>query len=151
MGLRQERIKELLSKELVGDQNQIVALLKERYGIETNQAVISRDLRQLGVVKKSVNGVMVYEMPSIDIQIELLKLAVLDVVHNETTIVIKTRPALADFVGDCLDGYTDLEILGCIAGENTVFVAPRSNLKIKQIVQALCEKIQFKKIKDSYV
>lgn len=142
---RQEKIKELLKRELISDQHKIVNLLKKEYGIETNQTVVSRDLRKLGVVKKPIKGVMAYEIPTVDIRSEILRLALVDIVHNESMIVIKTQPALADFVGDYLDSHADLEIAGCLSGENTVFVAPGSTKDISRIYRNVCQKLNFKK------
>lgn len=147
---RQAKIKELLASELITDQNRLVELLKAE-GIETNQAVISRDFRKLGVIKKPRNDLMVYEVPDIDVQIEILKLGLVDVIHNETTIVIKTQPGLAAFVGDCLDQHPELDIIGCLAGENVVFVAPKSVKNIEKVCEAICKKFQFKKVKRSHV
>ncbi len=145
LSYRQDKIKELIKKRSISDQHKIVELLKENYGIETNQAVVSRDLRNLGIVKKSIQGMMVYECPTIDVRTEMLKLALVDISHNEAMIVIKTHPGLAAFVGDCLDEYADLEILGCLSGENVVFAAPKTVKKIEKVYQAICEKFQFKK------
>lgn len=144
---RQQAIRELVKKTSVSDQNQLVVLLLDNYGIETNQAVVSRDLRKLGVVKKMVHGVLVYEMPDVNVTTEILRLALVDITHNETMIVIKTHPALADFVGDYIDQHSDLEILGCLSGENTVFVTPLSIKNIGETCAAICEKFQFKKKK----
>jgi len=146
---RQEAIKELVNKKAISDQKQLVELLMEDYGIETNQTVVSRDLRKLGVVKKMVNAVLVYEMPNIDIKTEILRLALVDISHNESMIVIKTHPGLAAFVGDCVDQHPDLELLGSLAGENVVFVAPKSIKNIHNTFKALCEKFHFKKQKGS--
>lgn len=146
---RQKAIQEIVKKVAISDQKQLVALLKEFYEIEANQAVVSRDLRKLGVVKKIVNGVLSYEMPNIDISAEILRLALVDINYNESMIVIKTHPGLADFVGDCVDQYNDLEVLGCLAGENVVFVAPKSIKNILKTYEKVCEKFHFKKKKVS--
>ncbi len=146
---RHEAIIELLGKELLSDQKQIVERLAEQYGIETNQAVVSRDLRRLGIVKKQINERFVYELPATDSMTEILKLAIIDIEHNEAMIVIKTHPALADFVGDCLDYFTDLEMMGCLAGENTIFVAPRSIKNIHKCFLAVCQRLHFKPKEDS--
>jgi transcriptional regulator of arginine metabolism len=143
---RQKAIQEILNSERISDQKTLVQLLKERYGIETNQAVISRDLRRLGVIKKQVNDEMIYETPTTDITVEILKLAILDIQYNEMMIVIKTHPGLAAFVGDYLDQFTDLEVLGSLAGENVVFVVPESIKKIKIIYQIICQKMHFKRV-----
>lgn len=145
---RQEAIKQLVKKIAVADQKQLVALLKEHEGIEANQTVVSRDLRKLGVVKKMVNGVLLYDLPDVDVSAEILRLALIDINHNEAMIVIKTHPGLADFVGDRLDQFNDLKILGCLAGENVVFVAPKSIKNIRKTYAQLCAKFYFKKRKD---
>ncbi len=142
---RQEAIKGLVKARAISDQTQLVDLLFEHHGIETNQAVVSRDLRKLGIVKKLVNGELLYELPGIDVSAEILKLALIDVSHNEAMIVIKTQPGLASFVGDCLDQHEDLEILGCLAGENIVFAVPKSIKQIHKSYKAICEKFHFKK------
>ncbi len=142
---RQKAIAELIKKQAVSDQQELVKLLKKNYSIEANQAVVSRDLRKLGALKKAVNGVLFYELPNIDVSAEILRLALVDISHNESMIVIKTHPALADFVGDCVDQYEDLDVLGCLAGENVVFVTPKSTKNIHKTYEKICEKFHFKK------
>lgn len=147
--LRQKAIQEVVKKKAVTDQKQLVDLLKDHYKIDANQAVISRDLRKLGIVKKMVNGVLSYEVPDIDVSAEIVRLALIDIDHNESMIVIKTHPGLAAFVGDCVDQYQDLDVLGCLSGENVVFVAPKSIKAIHKTYEKVCEKFHFKKMKDS--
>lgn len=145
---RQKAVKELVKKRAVSDQKQLVELLKKYYEIETNQAVVSRDLRKLNVIKKIVNGVPTYEIPEIDVTTEILKLALVEINHNESLIVIKTHAGLADFVGDCVDQYNDPDILACLSGENVVFVTPKSIKTIHKTYEKICEKFHFKKGKD---
>ncbi len=147
IGKRQAAIQQILKKERVSDQGLLVELLWKLYKIETNQAVVSRDLRKLGVIKKQIKGELIYELPTVDILAEILRLAIVDVAHNESTIVITTQPALADFVGDSVDSLEDLEILGCLAGENVVFVAPKSIKNIEKTCALLCLKLGFKRKK----
>ena len=146
---RQNAIKELVKKKAISDQKQLVDLLKDHYGIEANQTVVSRDLRKLGVVKKTVNGNLSYEMQNIDVKTEILRLALIDIDHNESLIVIKTHPGLAAFVGDYIDQYNDLEVLGSLSGENVVFVTPKSIKAIHKTYEKVCEKLHFKKNKGS--
>jgi transcriptional regulator of arginine metabolism len=142
---RQKAIVELVKKFAISDQKQLVDLLVQHYGIETNQAVISRDLRKLSVVKKMRGGELVYDLPESDIKSEILRLALVGISHNESMIVIKTQSGMADFVGDWVDQHQDLEVLGCLAGENVVFVAPKSIKNIKHTFQIICEKFKFRK------
>lgn len=145
---RQNAIVDLLKKIAISDQNQLVELLKKYHGIDTNQVAVSRDLRKLGVVKQLINDALIYNLPQTDIETEILRLALIDISYNEVMIVIKTYPGLAAFVGDYIDQNQELEVLGCLAGENVVFVTPKSIKKIKQTYEMLCEKLNFKMNKD---
>lgn len=142
---RQQAIKELIQKIAISDQKELVTLLDTHYKIKTNQAATSRDLRKLGIVKRMTNGVMAYESVEIDVIKEILKLAVLDIDYNETMIVIKTYPGIADFIGDCLDQCENSEILGCLSGENTILVIPKSTKNLKKAYEEVCKVVYFKK------
>lgn len=142
---RQEAIKELLNETLISDQKTLVELLKKKFGIETNQSVLSRDLRKLGVVKKEIQHGLFYILPDFDVKVELLKLAIIEIKYNETMIVITTQPGLAAFVGDYIDQEAHLDLLGCLAGENVVFVACPSIKNIQETYELLCQKLHVKK------
>lgn len=142
--LRREALKKLLNETLVSDQKTLVDLLKEKFNITTNQAVLSRDLRKLGVIKKEINQKLFYTLPSFDVVDELLRLAIVDIQYNEVMIVIKTYPGLADFVGDYVDQEPDLPILGCLAGENVVFIACQSIKNIHKTYEIICKYLNFK-------
>lgn len=143
---RHEAIKELIKTHPIEDQETLVELIKKKYGIETNQSIVSRDLRQLGVSKHLVNNRMIYEVKEYDASREILRLAIIEVDHNETLVVIKTLPGLADFVGDYLDMQEELPILGNIAGENTLFVAPRAKTSISTLYKQICQVLYFKEL-----
>ena len=143
---RQDAIKKLLNETLISDQKTLVDLLRSNFGIETNQSALSRDLRQLGVIKREIDQKLVYTLPDFDVVAELLKLAVIDIQHNETMIVIKTHPGLAAFVGDYVDNEADLNlnIIGCLAGENVLFIACNSVKNIEKIYELVCQKLYYK-------
>lgn len=141
---RRKAIKDLIQQKQVGDQHHLVHLLQAEYGIHTNQAVVSRDLRQLNVVKKKMHNKMVYELAEVNIDEELLKLAVVDIRRNEVMIVIKTYGGLAAFVGDYIDRHMRKGVLGTLAGENVVFVTPESIRNIEKTLQELCVVLHFK-------
>jgi transcriptional regulator of arginine metabolism len=143
---RKEAIKELIKKHPVENQDMLVDLLKKEYAIETNQSVVSRDLRELGVTKHKLKDTMVYELKETDVTKEILRLGVLDVVHNESMIVVKTLAGLAPFVGDFLDAQTDIGVLATLAGENVVFVTPQSAKNITKTFEAVCQALYFKKL-----
>lgn len=143
---RQEAIKELIKNEPIEDQQTLIQLIKKRYGIATNQSIVSRDLRQLGVSKHLINNRMIYEVKEQDASREILRLAIIDVQHNESLIIIKTLAGLSDFVADYLDMQEDLAILGTVSGENTIFVAPKTKTKIETLFKEIRKILYFKEI-----
>jgi transcriptional regulator of arginine metabolism len=130
---RKEAIKELVQKFSIEDQDSLVDLLKREYEIESNQSIVSRDLRQLGISKHVVGDKSIYQLPTEDPTREILRRAVLDVEKNEQLIVVHTVGGLADFVGDYLDTHRDQDILATLAGENVVFVVPKTVTTIQQV------------------
>jgi transcriptional regulator of arginine metabolism len=144
LNVRQQAIQDLVKTHAIEDQGMLLELLKKEYKIETNQAVISRDLRSLGIFKRVRHGALVYELPQIDVMAEVLNYAVQSVERNETMIIIKTLPGTAGFVAEFLDTQDDFDLLGTLAGENTIFVVPRSIKTIEDLFQTICERFKIK-------
>lgn len=125
-------ISELLQNKLVGTQEEIREALKKQ-GHTVNQVKISRVLHKLGAIKMNENDRVVYRLPTELASIspkDTLKQLVLNIAHNETLIVIQTAPGSAHLVARMLDLKKGYDILGTVAGDDTIFVAPN---KIKQI------------------
>lgn len=141
---RYAAIKALIQQYVIEDQQTLSDLLDKHYAIKTNQAIISRDLRYLGITKTLVQGKSVYEVPNRDVQLEILALAIREITHNDYMVVIKTFPSLADFVGDYLDSFEEHGILGTLSGENTVFVTPEAKIPIKEFHKTICRITHFK-------
>ena len=135
---KEKAILELIKTERITDQEMLAERLRQVYGIQTNQVAISRDLRKLGVIKKVIQGVSMYALSEEDVKSQLISLAFVSIAHNGMMIVVKTHPGLADFIGDCLDQEEDLEILGCLAGENVVFVVPKHSKEIENVCKKIC-------------
>lgn len=133
---RQQAIKSLIGARKIADQQSLLELLDKEYNIQTSQAVVSRDLRSLGVVKKSVNGQTMYDNVD-DPSKDLLRKAIISIAHNEALIVISTLPGCAAFVGDYIDAHKHFGILGTLAGENVVFVTPVSIRDIEKVYVSL--------------
>ena len=113
----------------------------EKEGLEVNQSTISRCLRKLGAVKTfSSNGEALYKLsadpapPAVDASISHL---VTGISSNESIIVLHTSPGSASFIARHLDHFAPGRILGTIAGDDTVFVAPVSEKQIKKIIEEL--------------
>ena len=57
--------------------------------------------------------------------------------HNETLVIIRTVPGSASFVGEFLDRAGMEHMLGCVAGDDTLFIAPRSTSDIKSTLEEI--------------
>jgi len=142
--IRQQALTELISLHQIEDQTTLANLLKDKYNIETNQSIISRDLRELGVAKKIVDEASVYEINTTNTTYELLIRSIVAIQYNESLIIIKTVPGLASFVGDFIDQQNLPQLIATLAGENVVFVAPKSIHSIAKTFMIICKALHFK-------
>lgn len=138
---RQAAIQELVASHDIQDQAGLITLLQEKYGLITNQAVVSRELRKLGIHKRLRGDLMVYDVPQVDVMSEILRYAIVSVEHNESLVVIKTIAGTAALVADFFDAQTDIGILATLSGENVVFVAPVSVKNIATLFTAIQQRI----------
>ncbi len=136
-----DALKDLLKKNKASTQDDICKALENK-GYSVNQTKVSRLLRQIGAVKVvTAQGQIIYSLlrepapPKTD---TLLSQLILDIVSNETMIVIFTSPGSASMIARLLD-YEQVStgILGTIAGDDTIFVAPKSIQEIPKIVEKL--------------
>ncbi len=134
---RHAAIADVITKEKITDQQTLLDRIKQKHNIDVSQSIISRDLRAMGVGKITKYGKQMYNLPAEDATKTILRFAVLDIIHNENTIVIHTIGGCADFVGDFLDANKKDNIIGTIAGENTIIIIPQSITHIKKIVKNL--------------
>jgi transcriptional regulator of arginine metabolism len=119
-------------------QAQLVAALSER-GMRTTQSTISRDLKLLGAQRRARDdGSYAYRLETVG-RTNFPAGMVLAVEHNETVIVVRTRVGRAPAVGMELDELRHPEILGTIAGDDTVVVIPRSVTRVGLLAHALAE------------
>lgn len=127
---RQKKLLSLIAEEAIETQEEIISRLSAE-GYEVTQATVSRDIRELHLVKAvDENGVYRYtekasgkpEMPGIH---NAITDSVISIESAGNILVIKTIPGLASAVAACVDSIKTKEILGCIAGDDTIFVAVR--------------------------
>jgi transcriptional regulator of arginine metabolism len=132
-------IQDLLQKDVAGTQEDIRQALRKQ-GIDVNQAMISRVLHKLGAIKMNEGGRTVYRLPAELITVtskSLLSQLILGIANSETLIVIQTMPGSAHLVARLLDQRKQIGILGTVAGDDTVFVAPTVAKNIKAVVQSI--------------
>ena len=114
----------------------------EAKGHNVNQSTISRDLRKIGAIKGTDNkGRTVYRLSEISQESSFVAQSVgdliLNITHNDSMIVIQTSPGSASLVARHLDMNKPADILGTIAGDDTIFVAPSKDFSIKQTISAI--------------
>lgn len=132
---RQHRIAKLLEEQAVSSQPELVRLLAAG-GINATQATVSRDLEDLGAVKVRVpGGETVYAIPEMardrvapeDHLRRVLGDWVVEVGASGNLVVLRTPPGSAHVVGSALDRAGLAEILGTVAGDDTVLVVASAN------------------------
>jgi transcriptional regulator of arginine metabolism len=132
-------IKEILAHKVVAGQEDLLVLLKKA-GFEVTQATLSRDLKDLGVGRINTPGGARYVLQT---QVEEQKLRAFlgyeieEIDSNESVIVVKTLPGRAQGVAGIIDGLRHPLILGTIAGDNTIFVTPKSVKKIPDLIKVI--------------
>jgi len=115
---RQQQILSLIRARPIGTQEDLRTLL-ERTGVPATQSSVSRDLEELGVVKHHGH----YTLPRTN-SAPTRGLLSLDQA-GDTLIVARTVPGLASAVAVEIDAAAIAEIVGTIAGEDTIFIAVR--------------------------
>ncbi len=136
---RQSKIKRILTDRIISNQDQILRMLKSE-GINVTQATLSRDFADLGVIRVFTELGVQYLLSSVDYGKEIAKLVgleILNVSYNETAIVIRTLAGRAQGVAHYIDRLNKEEVLGTIAGDDTVLVIPDSAKNIKKIIDFL--------------
>jgi transcriptional regulator of arginine metabolism len=127
---RQHRITDLLRTQPVTNQGQLVELL-EHEGVVATQATVSRDLDELGAVKVKVGGGdAVYAIPENpadrvvpeDLLKRVLSNWVVDIQSSANIVVIRTPPGSAHVVASAIDRAGMPDVLGTVAGDDTMFV-----------------------------
>jgi transcriptional regulator of arginine metabolism len=134
---RQAKIKEIISTSEVSSQEDLCSLL-EKDGYQTTQATLSRDLHELGIVRiPSEQGFKyVFHLDDIEQSLkQLIGVEIINVMHNESTVIVKTMPGRATGVALYLDRMKDSHILGTVAGDDSIIIIPDSHKNITELVE----------------
>ncbi|PIE22055.1 MAG: ArgR family transcriptional regulator [Planctomycetota bacterium] len=135
---RHALIREQLQQGPVANQEQLCRLLAQR-GVRSNQATISRDVRELGLVKTSEGYVLpehLHEAVEDSKASELPLEHVLSVKSSGTIVVLRTPAGLASRTGLDLDRMAHPDIAGTVAGDDTLFVAASNASAAKRLLRA---------------
>ena len=131
---RQAKIMEIISNRNVETQEQLLALLQQE-GFRGTQATISRDIKELRIVKELSNlGVYRYTAAagestgSFSVKLNtIFRECVTSVDYAQNLIVIRTLPGLASAAGSAIDGMGMNKVVGTLAGDDTVMVVMRDS------------------------
>ena len=129
---RQEKLLELISRYEIDTQDELIERLRD-HGYEVTQATVSRDIRELKIAKMmSGKGTYRYVLPK---QVSetgsnmkfsnVLIESIVSVDHAGNIVVLKTYAGLAQAVAVGIDGMNMHQVLGCVAGDDTIMIVSR--------------------------
>ncbi len=146
---RLETLKMLISSMQLSNQEEVLQALRKE-GFELTQATLSRDMKQLKIAKAaSLNGKYVYVLPNDTMYRRvssprpasemLMTTGFLSINFSGNMGVIRTRPGYASSLAYNIDNSNTPEILGTIAGDDTIFIVIREGITYKKVLKALSD------------
>jgi len=146
---RMEALRMIISSQEMGSQEELLQALKQE-GYVVTQATLSRDLKQLKVAKAAtMRGNYVYVLPndtmykrvSTPLKIkEMMQVpGFLSINFSGNMGVIKTRPGYASSIAYNIDNNHIEEIIGTIAGDDTIFIVIKQGVTKEDVIDALRE------------
>lgn len=136
---RQQKILELIEQYDIDTQELMIERLKEA-GINATQTTISRDIRELKLVKGiSPAGIYRYVLPSskretsTPVLNSALTESVTEVVAAGNIVVVKTYPGMANAVAVCVDSLEKPHIIGSVAGDDTILLVVKDESVAREV------------------
>lgn len=138
---RHNEIIDLIKTREIGTQEELSDLLKSK-GYDVTQATISRDIRELNLTKVNSGGkqkyaVIIKDEEFSDKYVRVLKEGFVSMVSSGNLIVLKTVVGMAMAVATAIDALEMNEIIGCIAGDDTIFIAVSENSSTIEVMNRL--------------
>ena len=141
---RQSMILEIISQENIETQEQLLTRLQER-GISSTQATISRDIKQMHLIKEPVGqGVYKYAVSGNRTKLNfaeklrtIFRESITSIARAQNIVVLKTMPGLASAACSALDNMEINYMVGSLAGDDTVLLIMRTVTD----ANALCDEI----------
>jgi transcriptional regulator of arginine metabolism len=146
---RQKLIADFIDSGNISSQNQLKGMLKKNGTIIT-QATLSRDLNELGAVKKRLkNGRLVYLLPKNqdnNAQYKIAKKALQDFVTEvqpvSNQVVVKTTTAAAQVIAESIDNLYLEGIVASLAGDNVVLIITADQKNAKLVAKSIEDYIE---------
>ncbi|OAT86514.1 arginine repressor [Desulfotomaculum copahuensis] len=141
---RQKKIVEIIRQRVIETQDELAAALREA-GFAVTQATVSRDIRELGLIKVPGEGnVSRYappgEKPAVWREERLKRLlgqSVQSIDHSENMVVLKTLPGEAQGVASALDQSGWTEVIGTVAGDDTILMIIKPKAQVPDVLKRL--------------
>ena len=142
---RQSKILEIISAENIETQEQLLSRLQD-YGITSTQATISRDIKQMHLIKEPVgHGVYKYAVSGNRTKLNfaeklrtIFRESVTSIDTAQNIVVLKTMPGLASGACSALDNMNINEMVGSIAGDDTAVLVMRD----REAALDFCEELK---------
>ena len=139
---RHRKILEIIKENIVGTQEELAEMLKQD-GFQVTQATVSRDIKELALIKIAYGEDQYrYSLPT-EVTVSearlrfMLKEFVLNYAASNNILVVRTAPGNANAVASALDNAQWAEILGSVAGDDTILVVARKPEEIPIIIDKL--------------
>lgn len=146
--VRQVAILDIIQKQNIETQEELADALQHQ-GIRVTQATVSRDIRELRLVKVlTPEGSYKYAVSDLkgssvtDRLIRMLSESLLSVASAGNMLVLKTLSGSAGVAAEALDGLKWPEVLGTIAGDNTIFMVIRSEDDVPVVTRRITEQMK---------
>ena len=142
---RHKIIRDIIENNNIETQFQLTDELK-KHGFNVTQATVSRDIKEMGLIKIAYGeNAFRYSFPVgmmagnvFDRTKRMFRDNIQKIEFSENIIVIKTLPGVAQAIASCVDCLTWKEILGCVAGDDTIIIIVRERSQTAET----CKKLQ---------
>ncbi len=142
---RHDKIIEIINNHVVETQEQLASLLKDE-GYDVTQATVSRDIRQMKLTKQvTPDGRQKYVYTTADPEVmhdkyvKILKAGFVSMDLAQNLLVVRTVSGMAMALAAAIDSLEIKQVVGCIAGDDTIFVATKSAEEATQLMNEFDE------------
>ncbi len=141
-------IREVIQSQSIGSQEELLRVLIT-HGFAVTQATLSRDLKQMQIAKIATReGGYMYVMPDVAASAKCkvsphiippkTVAGVVSIECSQVLLVVRTKPGYASSIAYDIDMSGLPEVMGTVAGDDTILVIPRGGYTTNQVADALC-------------
>lgn len=141
---RHKKILEIIENQIISTQEDLAEALR-RNGFDVTQATVSRDIKELRLIKVA-SGANAYRysvprepglIPNEDRLRRMMQELVVNIDHSENIVVLRTYPGNAHAIASLLDGAAWEEVIGTVAGDDTILMVVKPLEEVGLLVRKL--------------